>query len=52
MNNTIKENRSNGKQVLRAEHISSKQVVVTYTDFSKCTMSAEDYKAMHKDVSK
>ena len=48
--NTVKENRANGKRVIKCEFISSKQVVVTYQDFTRYTFTASDFKAMHKDV--
>ena len=48
--NTITENRANGKVVRTAEYTSSTQVVVTYTDGSKDSMTADVFKRMHKVV--
>lgn len=48
----ITENRANGKVVQTSEHISSTQVVVTYTDGSKAPMTAGVFKTMHRVVIK
>lgn len=48
--NPITENRANGKVVRTAEHTSSTQVVVTYTDGSKDSMTTDVFKMMHKVV--
>ena len=44
------QNRTNGKTVYKVEHISAILVTVFYTDMTKRTMTAEDYRLMHKEV--
>ena len=48
--NITLQNRTNGKTVCKVEHISAMLVTVTYTDMSKTTMAAKDYRIMHKEV--
>lgn len=50
--NASTENRANGKVVQTAEHTSSTQVVVTYTDGSKEPMTTDLFKMMHRVIEK
>lgn len=47
---TITQHRTNEKVVRTAEHVSSRQVEVTYADGSKEQMSVDVFKMMHKVV--
>lgn len=38
--------------VIRAEHKKANEVVITYEDFSKKTMTASQYKTMHFEAKK
>ena len=49
---TLTQNRTNGKIVDKAEYVSSTEVVVTYADFTKRTMTPSEYKMMHKIIDK
>ena len=44
------QHRMNGKIVRTAEHVSSTQVAVTYTDGTKEQMTTDVFKKMHKVV--
>ena len=46
----VTQNRANGKVVRTAEHVSSTQVIVTYTDGARETMTRDVFKMMHKVV--
>ena len=46
----MKEHKLTGLRVIKAEHKNSKEVVVTYEDFSKQTFSPAHYNRMHKDI--
>ena len=48
----MKQHRTTELNVIKSEYVKSDKVEVTYEDFSKKTMTSDDFKRMHKVVEK
>lgn len=46
----MKKHKTNNKKVIKVEHISESQVIVTYDDLSEQMFSPAHYQRMHKDI--